>query len=248
MRISGALGSAITVLVLLGLPGQLLAAAKYTEGPVKGGGTISGKITFAGTPPAPEMQKINKDMEVCGGDHRMHETVRVKDGALADVVVFLPGITQGKAWPAGSENPEIIQKDCSFRPYFQPARIGVELKVKNGDPVSHNIHTYEIIGGRARISMFNVQQPAGSDFSKKIRMRRDRVIRLECDQHDFMIGWMYAMENPYYAVAADDGLFSLEDVPAGTHKLKAWHPYLGFQEADVTVDAGGSARVDLAFK
>ena len=248
MRISGTLRNAITVLCFLMMPSSALAAAKYTEGSVTGGGTISGRITFAGTLPAPEMQKINKDMEVCGGDHRMHETVRVKDGALADVVVFLPDINEGKAWPAESVAPKILQKDCSFQPYFQAARIGVDLNVKNGDPVSHNIHTYEIVGGRARISMFNVQQPAGSDFNKKIRMRRDRVIRLECDQHDFMIGWMYAMDNPYYAVVADDGSFTLGDVPPGAHKVKAWHPYLGFQEADVTVDAGGSARVDLAFE
>ena len=233
--------------VILALPG-LTAAADYAVAPVSGGGTITGTVRFAGTVPEPEMRMINKDMEVCGEGHRMHKTVSTgPQGGLTDVVIFVEGIEKGKAWSSEDEAPSLLQKDCAFTPYFQGIRLGSEVAVKNGDPVSHNIHTYEIVG-RARLSMFNVQQPAGSEFTKKIRMRRSRVIRLECDQHDFMIGWMYAVENPYYTLAGDDGKFSVSDVPPGTHKVKAWHPYLGFQETEVTLSAGGAAEASFEFK
>ena len=241
------LKTAVALFAVLVAPGIGLAAG-YQGGPVSGAGTVSGKISFTGTAPEPQMMAINKDMEVCGEGHRMHQTVRVDGaGGLGDVVVFIEGLASGKPWPAEDQAPRLLQKDCAFRPYLQGVQLGTELDVKNGDPVSHNIHTYEIIG-RARVSMFNVQQPGGSEFKKKIRMRRARVIRAECDQHDFMIGWLYAVENPYYTLTSDDGTFSLADVPAGSHKLKAWHPYLGFQEAQVTVASGAAAEVTLQFK
>ena len=240
-------GTAVAVLGALVMPG-VVCAAGYQEAVVPAGGEVRGRISFAGTPPEPEMMAINKDMEVCGEGHRMHQTVRVDGGGgLGDVVVFIEGLTSGKPWPAEDKAPKLLQKGCAFTPYLQGVQLGSELEVKNGDRVSHNIHTYEIIG-RARVSMFNVQQPGGSEFKKKIRMRRSRVIRAECDQHDFMIGWMYAVENPYYTLTSDDGTFSLTDVPVGSHKLKAWHPYLGFQEAQVTVASGAAAEVTLQFK
>ncbi len=238
---------ACAVLVALNLPIAATAAPPYAEGKVEGAGSVAGKISFSGTAPAPENMTINKDMEVCGGDHRLHQTVKVDGGGLGEVVVALKGVKQGKAWDANLGKPKLLQEKCAFVPYLQVMKKGAELEVKNGDSVSHNIHTYELIG-KARVSQFNVQQPAGSTFSKAVKMRRGNVIRMECDQHDFMIGWAYVPDNPYYAVVAADGSFSIADIPAGTYKVEAWHPYLGIQKGSVTVEAGGKAAVNFEFK
>ena len=238
---------AAVISVALSLAPAAFAATPYSEGTVTGGGTINGKVRFAGTVPAPENMAINKDMEICGGDHRVHQTVKVEAGGLGEVVVALKGIKQGKAWDPDLASASLLQEKCEFLPYMQIMKKGTELQVKNGDDVSHNIHTYELIG-RARVSQFNVQQPAGSTFSKSIKMRRGNVIRMECDQHDFMIGWAYIPDNPYYAVVATDGSFSIPDVPAGTYEVEAWHPYLGVQKSSATVEAGGTVALDFEFK
>ncbi|MDP6980708.1 MAG: carboxypeptidase regulatory-like domain-containing protein [Myxococcota bacterium] len=235
------------LLVLTLFPLTAIGAAKYKEGAVAGGGSVSGTVKFSGTVPEPESMAINKDMEVCGGDHRLHETVKVASGGLSEVVVALKGVKEGKAWDPEIAKANVLQEKCAFLPYLQIMKKGGDLEVKNGDAVSHNIHTYEMIG-RARVSQFNVQQPAGSSFNKPIKMRRGNVIRMECDQHDFMIGWAYVPDNPYYAVVAADGTFSIADVPAGTYKAEAWHPYLGIKKGKVTVEAGGAAALDFEFK
>ncbi len=237
---------AAAILIVLSVPCAALAATPYAEGAVSGGGAVAGVVRFTGTVPAPQNMAINKDMEICGGDHRLHETVKVESGGLGEVVVALKGVKQGKAWDPDLAKANLLQEKCAFIPYLQVMKKGTELEVENGDAVSHNIHTYELIG-RARVSQFNVQQPAGSKFSKPIKMRRGNVIRMECDQHDFMIGWAYVPDNPYYAVVAADGSFSISDVPAGTYKVEAWHPYLGIQKGSVTVEAGGTAALDFEF-
>ena len=238
---------AAVISVVLALPPAALAAAPYAEGTVEGGGSVTGKVRFTGTPPPPEHMAINKDMEVCGGDHRLHQTVKVEDGGLGDVVVALKSVKQGKAWDSALAKANVLQEKCAFHPYLQVMKKGAELEVTNNDSVSHNIHTYELIG-KARVSQFNVQQPAGSSFSKSIKMRRGNVIRMECDQHDFMIGWAFVPDSPYYAVVAADGSFSISEVPAGTYNVEAWHPYLGIQKGSVTVEAGGTAAFDVEFE
>jgi hypothetical protein len=62
-----------------------------------------------------------------------------------------------------------------------------------------------------------------------------------------MQAWVWVVDNPYAAVTSAGGSFALEDVPAGSYKLKVWHETLGEKTVDVTVEAGKTASVDVAF-
>lgn len=73
-------------------------------------------------------------------------------------------------------------------------------------------------------------------------------MRLQCDQHEFMQGWYLPVENPYYTVVKDDGTFEIKDVPAGKHKVLAWHPVAGKVEADVDVPDGGSVKANFVIQ
>jgi hypothetical protein len=46
----------------------------------------------------------------------------------------------------------------------------------------------------------------------------------------------------------DDGSFEIKDVPAGKHKIVAWHPFAGRVEADVDVPEGGKVEAKLQVK
>ena len=44
-----------------------------------------------------------------------------------------------------------------------------------------------------------------------------------------------------------EGAFIIGDLPAGTYRIKAWHPALGAQEQDVTMQSNGKATLNLQF-
>ncbi len=222
------------------------AAAPYKEITVSAGGSVSGKVTFSGTDPAPRIYKITKDNDTCGTGNREIDYVRVNNGALADVVVYLDKVKEGKPFP-----PElggtIDQKGCEFRPFLQVMRNGGELAAVNDDPVLHNIHTYELLG-RARKTVFNVSQAKTGTIKKKVNLKRGSAMKVECDAHDFMHGFVFVAKSPYFAVVDEDGGYAIDGIPPGRYTIKAWHGTLREQKAEVEITGGKTATVNFEFK
>lgn len=235
------------VLILALVPFE--SSSAYEVSTVAEGGTITGKILFKGEVPEPKKLLITKDEAVCGKGSVTRQEVSVsQDGALKDVVVVLEGVSKGKAWQAPVQAYGLDQKKCEFRPYLQAIPKGSKLSILNSDSVLHNIHTYELIG-RARRTLFNIAQPK---FKPKVttivRTRRGSAIRVECDAHNWMLGWIYVVDNPYYAIVRKDGNFTIKDIPAGTYKLKAWHPFLGTKEKKVNISTTDKVEVVFEYK
>jgi len=222
-------------------------AAKYKVVEVKDGGSITGKVTFTGKDPAPKVFAVTKDLDVCGKGDRLLDFVKVKDGALSDVVVYITKIKEGKAFNDDEAKGAVDQKACAFDPFIQIMHNKSDFTAKNSDAVSHNIHTYEIMG-RAKKTVFNISQPDMGEITKKIKLKRGAGMKIECDQHDFMHGFAFVAKNPYYALVAEDGTYKIEGVPAGKYKIKAWHGTLGEKKGKVEVTAGGEANANFEYK
>lgn len=222
-------------------------AAKYKVVEVGDGGSISGKVMFNGNDPAPVAYKISKDNEVCGSGNREVDFVRVNDGALVDVVVYLSKVKQGKAFNPDEKDASIVQKGCEFLPFIQIMQNDSNAAIVNEDPVLHNIHTYEIIG-KAKKTVMNISQPDKGTINKKVKLKRGDAMKVECDAHDFMHGFVFVAKNPYYAQVADDGSYSIDNIPPGKYKVLAFHGTLGTQKGKVEVAAGASQTVDFTFK
>jgi len=240
-------------LSVAGLCALPLAAqtAAYKEITVSNGGTITGSVNFAGKDQPPKVYGITKDNNVCGTGERKIDYVRVKNGHLLDTVVYLEKVKKGKPFPAEVADAIIDQKGCEFKPFFQIMRNKGKLSAVNKDPVLHNIHTYELIRGDAKgpkKTLINVSQPEPNTVTSTIKVKRGPAMKVECDAHDFMHGFVFVAKNPYFAKVAEDGTYRITDVPAGKYTIKAWHGILKNQKAKVTVDAGGTVTVDFTFK
>lgn len=234
---------AVPPLAVLMLGGQ---AFSYDTIEVKDGGTVTGKIAFKGKAPEPKHFTVQKNPEVCGTTRELDE-VPVKDGMLQHAVVFLEGVQQGKAFDAKQDPGTIIKKGCLIAAYVFVTAASAKMEIENNDPVMHNPHVYEVVG-QARITMFNIGLPEmGSKLSEPLKFKRKgKIVKLECDQHDFMHAWAYVVDSPYYS-KLDAGTYKIDGVPPGTYKLKVWAPVIGFQEADITVPASGKVTKDFEY-
>ena len=235
-----------TLLVVLAMglgPGSVRGQGDYEVVAVVDGATLSGRVVFRGAVPAARRLLVTKDEEVCGfGYLERHEVVVDSHGALAGAVVYIEGISRGKAWP--DETRRVVdQKDCTFQPNMLVAPRWVDMDIVNSDPVLHNIHAWELIADRGR-TLFNLGQPPDKEvITQPLRPRRGNQIRLECDAHDFMQGWIFAADSPYAVATGEDGTFVFDDVPPGDYTIKVWHPFLGFQERSVTLGMGQATEV-----
>jgi hypothetical protein len=235
--------SSITVLSALAVTAAIVVtpAFCYDEGNVTGGGSVEGQILYKGPV---QTRKIipNKDVEVCGGI-RDEPLIQVgPDQAVENAVVYLADVAKGKAWPVESAKPaELDNLKCRFVPDVQVIRAGA-LVVINSDPVLHNTHGY--YGNR---TAFNMALP---NQGQRIptELTRAGTVRVDCDAHGWMEGWIYVVDNPYYAITKPDGKFSITDVPPGTYKLVAIQSYTGPTEQSVTVEGGKPTALTIELK
>jgi plastocyanin len=228
--------------LVMALATTILAQA-YEAGPVTGGGTIEGKVIFNG---AVETRKIipNKDLDVCDGP-RDEPLIEVgPDKGVQNAVVYLVEVAKGKAWPAEAQQvktPELVNHNCRFEPHVQVIRAG-PLEVVNDDPMLHNTHGY--YGKR---TAFNMALP---NEGQRIptELTRAGTVRIDCDAHGWMEGWIYVVDNPYYAITGADGKFSITDVPPGNYTLVAIQSLTGPVQQPVNVAAGKPTELTIELK
>lgn len=237
------------------------------------GGTIAGKVTYAGKSeekeflfskfPNPKFCPKNPNKELVKGDKRIMPTIEVgKDGGLKGAVVAVTDI-EDKAFVDGYKGTEIVAEFCQFLPFSGVVVAQKNFHVENhdNDPddpksvkgVLHNPHSF-FVKGPSSSTDFNIAlAEKGSKLDKPVKFKggqekQGTTYRLQCDQHEFMQSFFLPVWNPYYAVVKDDGTFEIKDVPPGKHKVLAWHPFAGKMEMEVDVAEGGTAQAKLEVK
>ena len=215
----------------------VMPAARPGPATAQGGGTLEVEVKFNGSPVV-EKVKVNKDTQQCGSEVT-HEKVAVgPNKGLANAVVSVPGV-KGNGAP---KKAEIDQKGCTFVPRVVAVEAGGEVDIKNSDGILHNIHTYSSAN-----PSINKAQPK---FKKVMteKFEKPEVVKLTCDVHSWMLGWVAVVPTSYFGVTNESGVARIENVPAGKHKVEVWHEVLGKQTKEVEVKAGQTAKVSFEMK
>ena len=259
---------------------SLLVGAAMIAVPMiaQAGGTIKGKVTFSGKVPAPKEFAFGKFPNVAfcqknknksaDGKTRLLKEVQV-DGSkgLKDAVVAVRDI-KDKAWMGTFKKApaqEVTAELCEFFPFTGVAVSKGQFKVTNNDAdpddpkskegVLHNPHSFDVLGAKSS-TLFNIGlAKKGDSLQKTLKLRMAKkggVVRLQCDQHEFMQSWYLPVTNKYHATTGDDGTFEIKDVPAGKHKVLVWHPIAaknatGKKAIEIEVDVKDGATVEANF-
>ena len=212
-------------------------------------GDITGKITLKGTAPAEKDITPLKDDANCGKFHPTTPKTRFyvvgADGALADVIVSLQGIS-GKSTGASAAPLVLDQKGCEYIPSILAAQTGQKLNIKNSDPVLHNVHTQPVATSGNKESN-NAQMAGGADIVITFD-KAEPFLKFKCDVHPWMFAWVSVFDHPYFAVSGKDGTFKIANVPAGKYKIEAAHRKAGSVVQEIEVKDGEAAKVDFSLE
>lgn len=216
------------------------AMPNYKVVPVERGGTIEGVVKFEGKQPDARVLNIVKDHDTCDKGEKSRPAIKVDDkGRVAEAVVYLFDIAQGRDFPKREKPPLIDQTHCTFQPHVMAVKAGEPVDILNSDPVAHNINASQRI-----YTLFNVLQPQ-KDMRASQKFDRPGLVHIRCNVHDWMEAWVWVFRHPYHCVTTEDGVFKLEGVPAGKYQLAVWQETCGEKFVDVEVKDGETTRLDL---
>jgi uncharacterized protein (DUF2141 family) len=214
---------------------------------------IVGKVTLKGTPPPEKPLPISKSDPTCGKVARPDASTRFyvvgKDGALADVVVYISkGLPPGKTYPVPDTPVVIDQKGCEFVPYIAAAMAKQKVHIKNSDPFLHNVNHAPTPDVQKRPQ--NVAQLANGPIIERAFEKTDELlVRFKCDVHPWMFAYVAIFDHPFFAVTGEDGTFKISNVPPGSYTVEVYHRKAGKLAKEVTVtDQNQTVNFELTAK
>ena len=160
-----------------------------------------------------------------------------KASEISNVIVFLKDAPhRGELAPM---KVTIAQKDEAFVPRVVAITRGSTVDFPNSDPFFHNVFSL------SRGASFDLgRYPRGRSESQ--RFPNAGLVKVYCHIHSHMTASIMVFDHPYFRIPSADGTFTLDDVPAGTWQISAWHERIGESINTVRVEPGRVARVEFA--
>jgi plastocyanin len=207
-------------------------------------GVLKGSIKYGGEPPALKMIKI------------AHERANgCKHEQIQDQGLIVDPQTRGIKWAVirvmGAKAPrepeqktvEITQEGCVFSPRIVVIAPGSNVDILNPEKIPHNAHLIPLDGINSTYCRIMPANEIRMTIKGAKYFAEPELIRLQCDIHPWMRGFVVVHDPRFAAITAEDGKFEIKNIPAGKYKVLFNHD-LGEQEKefeikkDETTDAG----------
>lgn len=210
------------------------------EGPPVG--SVEGVVTFRGEVP------MNRLLDQTGNQRPILAVDSKTRGVrylVAFLVVELPiASARGDLGASSDRHMSVVeQHNDTFEPHLIAIRSGQVVKLTNSDFANHNVHAVSPIS----TNEFNVFTGVGGEYKHKFFAdAQDRPVRLVCDIHAWMGGWIYVFDHPLYAVTDAQGRFRISGIPGAEYKLVFKQPDVAYsEERTIKVSPGQTTRVEV---
>ncbi len=147
---------------------------------------------------------------------------------------------EGKDFLLPKENPFMSQASLIFKPHVLAVVKGTTVDFTNDDSVVHNV-----FAPPGSVQRFNLGT-YGQGVSKAVTFDKLGEVTLLCNVHSEMIAYVIVLQNPYSALTDTKGNFQIQNVPAGTYRLRVWNEKLKEVSQEVLVEEGKTISVEFS--
>jgi tetratricopeptide (TPR) repeat protein len=230
---------------------KVTPAYKYQK--VTNGGSLTGVASIIGPIPNPRVFHLvhSPNIEFCGriSDGKGHRIVYDfevgKRGELKNTLIAIKGITKGKPFPEEVQKFKIDR--CRSDKYVIGINNGEEILVENTDPIIHEIATYEIRSPHIDQKSNRSVLPKSSQIRSAFIDHRATEFTIKCNLHPFLQTRGFMVDNPYYTITDENGVFNIPDVPPGTYEVIAWHPLIPTLSGTITIKENETSELNFEF-
>ena len=171
--------------------------------------------------------------------------VVVSDGEsqpVPDAVVVAVPTDPSLLLDARTRAESVDQVDKEFVPKVKPVFVGSTVAFPNRDNVRHHVYSF------SAAKRFELPLYSGVP-ARPVLFDKPGVVVLGCNIHDWMIGYIYVSESPFYAKTDARGRATIADLPARTFIVRVWHPQMTGSEADTRreVKLAPGEHADITF-
>lgn len=232
-------------------PGSALQTPVLVGGSGGGRGAfglaISGRVLLRGTPPPEKAVTLDA---ACGRLHPAPMTTRhyvVGPGStLADVFVYVKQGAEPQSVSSPLVSPLLDQVNCEYVPYVIGVQVGQKFKVRNSDPLLHNVHSSPTNPGNKERNVGQPTKGIAHDFAFE---KPEVFVQFKCDVHPWMFAYVGVVEHRWFAVSDGNGNFTLPPgLPPGQYTLAAVHRKAGESTQQITVGANDNEPVTFTLE
>jgi len=218
---------------------SVLASLWFFSSEVLQAETIKGNVRYVGAPIERKKISVTIDQYICGKEKDPEDLLLSSNNGIKNAVVSLQNVALEAKRDWNLPPAKMDQKQCSFTPRVVIVPVGGTVEFLNSDRLLHNVRS----AGKEN-PPFNRAQPHARSIS--FSFKQPEVLRIDCDLHSWMRGWVIVAEHPFYAVTNEQGEFSLENVPRGKYTMQVWQESLGTVTQQVVVGDKGITTVSVA--
>jgi plastocyanin len=132
------------------------------------------------------------------------------------------------------ETLKMAQQSKRFTPRVLVVSRQDTVEFPNNDPVFHNVFS---VSGANRFDLGLYRSGA----SKSRSFSEPGLVRVYCNIHPQMVGFLLVLDSGYAVITDRDGAFRFDGVPAGNWTLKAWHEEGSETSVPLVVPTAGDA-------
>ncbi|MFZ6730819.1 carboxypeptidase regulatory-like domain-containing protein [Undibacterium sp. Ji42W] len=162
--------------------------------------------------------------------------------AMGNAVMFATPLDTPSPAKKPGDTSVVAQENYAFSPFLTVIRRGTQVRFPNKDNHEHHLKSF------SPAKAFELRVNSKKEEPAPIVFDQAGEVALVCHFHDWMRGFIYVVDTPYFSKTDASGSVALNNLPAGKYEVKAWAPNMFGEPLAQTVQVGNDGPSSVKFQ